>query len=95
MAQGLVGAHSCQRQTPGESYNSLDNNKGLRGTKTHPSGVERVRVTADITRRSMAMTRRYACIATELCYIQAERLTRLEWEGYDQVALRVVHEASA
>ena len=30
-----------------------------------------------------------------VCYIRAERLTRLEWEGYDQVALRVVHEASA
>ena len=28
------------------------------------------------------------------CYVWAERSTRLEWEGYDQVALRVVHEAS-
>ena len=29
------------------------------------------------------------------CYVQAERSTRLEWEGYDQVALPVVNGASA
>ena len=29
------------------------------------------------------------------CYVWAEHSTRLEWEGYDQVTLRVVHEASA
>ena len=29
------------------------------------------------------------------CYVQAEHSTRLEWEGYDQVALRIVHEACA
>ena len=30
-----------------------------------------------------------------MCYVRAERLTRLEWEGYNQVALPVVDRASA
>ena len=30
-----------------------------------------------------------------LCYVQAERSARLEWEGYDQVASLVVNGASA
>ena len=32
--------------------------------------------------------------AHQFCYVRAERSTRLEREGYDRVALHVVHEAS-
>ena len=37
----------------------------------------------------------FHCSAQSSCYVQAERSTRLEQEGYDQVALPIVNGASA
>ena len=34
-------------------------------------------------------------VGISVCYVRAERLARLEQEGYDRVALLVVNEASA